>query len=211
MTQNSSMKLPTPSNDQRGRLDEASLNQLFREARTQNGWLDQPVPETLLREAVELAKLGPSSANSSPLRIVFVRSPEAKERLKLALMPGNVEKTMSAPVSAIIGHDHRFHDFLPKLFPHADIRPMFIGNEALTADTAYRNGTLQGAYFMLALRSLGLDVGPLSGFDHARVDAEFFAGTEIRSNFIVNIGYGDPSKIFPRLPRLDFEEIAQFA
>jgi 3-hydroxypropanoate dehydrogenase len=192
-------------------LDDRALDQLFREARTHNGWQDRPVSEALLRQAVDLAKMGPTSANASPMRVVFVRSPEGKEKLKAALAPLNVEKTMAAPVTAIIGHDLAFYDLLPKLFPHADARAWFAGNDALIADTAYRNGTLQGAYLLLALRAVGLDVGPMSGFDAAKVNEAFFAGTPVRVNFIANIGYGDQSKLFPRSPRLDFEEMARFA
>jgi len=194
-----------------GRIDEAALDQLFREARTHNEWQARPVPDELLRDVVDLAKMAPTSANASPLRIVFVRTKEGKERLKAALGPMNVEKTMAAPVTAIIGHDLRFHDLLPRLFPHADARAWFVGNEPLIESTAFRNGTLQGAYFILAARALGLDCGPMSGFDNAKVDAEFFADTTIKSNFLVNLGYGEPAKLFPRSPRLAADEIARFA
>lgn len=194
------------------RLDERGFDLLFREARTHNGWLDRPVPRHLLEEAVNLAKLGPSAANTSPLRLLFVESAEAKERLKPALAPGNVEKTMAAPVSAVVAYDLAFYDKMPKLFPHnPDARSWFAGNDALIAHTAKQSGTLQAAYFLLALRAVGLDAGPLGGFDNAKVDAAFFAGTPVKSNFIINIGYGDPEKLFPRNPRLDFEEIATFA
>ena len=195
----------------RPRLDDASLDLLFREARTHNGWLDQPVPDALLREAVEIAKIGPTSVNISPMRIVFARSAEAKAKLKDALSPGNVEKTMSAPVTAIVGYDKEAFELLPKLFPHADARAWFAGNEAFATDTAYRNGTMQVAYLLLALRALGLDTGPMTGFDADKVDAAFFAGTKVRSNVLVNIGYGDASKLFPRSPRLAFDEIARIA
>ena len=151
-----------------------------------------------------------TSANTSPLRIVFVRSPEAKARLKGALAPGNVDKTMAAPVTAILGHDTKFYDLLPRLFPHADAKAWFVGNEVFANDTAYKNGTLQLAYFILALRAVGLDTGPMSGFDNASVDAEFFPGGQIKSNVLVNIGYGDPAKLFPRSPRLEFAEIATY-
>jgi 3-hydroxypropanoate dehydrogenase len=194
-----------------GLLSESALDQLFRAARTHNEWQDRPVPEGLLREAVDLAKMAPTSANTSPMRVVFVRSSAGKERLKPALAPGNLEKTMSAPVTAIIGQDLAFYDQLPRLFPHADARAWFVGNDALITVTAFRNSSLQGAYLMLALRAVGLDVGGMSGFDNAKVDAEFFAGTQTRSNFLCNIGYGEPAKLFPRSPRLDFDEIAQFA
>ncbi len=186
-----------------------ALDRLFLEARTHNGWQDRPVPEDLLREAVDLAKMGPTSANVSPMRIVFVRSPEAKERLRPALAPGNVEKTMAAPVTAIVGHDLKFYDLLPRLFPHADARSWFAGNEAFANDTAYKNGTLQVAYLILALRAVGLDTGPMSGFDNAKVDAEFFPDGTVKSNVLVNIGYGDATKLFPRSPRLEFDEIAR--
>jgi 3-hydroxypropanoate dehydrogenase len=160
---------------------------------------------------VDLAKMAPTSANTSPLRIVFVRTPAGKERLKPALGPMNVEKTMAAPVTAIIGHDLAFYDLLPRLFPHADARAWFVGNAPLIESTAFRNGTLQGAYFILAARALGLDCGPMSGFDNAKVDAEFFAGTTVKSNFLVNLGHGDPATLFPRSPRLAADEIARFA
>jgi 3-hydroxypropanoate dehydrogenase len=194
------------------RLDDAALDRIFRAARTHNAWLDRPVPEALLREAVDLAKIGPTSANALPMRIVFVQSPAGKARLKPFLSPSNVEKTMAAPVTAIIGHDLAFYDLLPRLFPHAPgVRDYFAGNDPLIAETAMRNGSLQAAYLIVALRALGLDCGPMSGFDNAKLDQEFFAGTTIRSNLLCNIGYGDHTKLFPRNPRLDFAEIASFA
>jgi 3-hydroxypropanoate dehydrogenase len=189
-------------------LDDRALDQLFRKARTHNGWRPIGVPDKLLEKAVELAKMGPTSANASPLRIVFVRSQEAKLRLKPALMPGNVEKTMAAPVAAITAHDSKFYELLPRLFPHADAKAWFVGNEAFANDTAYKNGTLQVAYFLMALRALGLDTGAMSGFDNAAVDAAFFPDGQVKSNVLVNIGYGDAEKLFPRSPRLAFEEIA---
>ena len=192
-------------------IGEEALDQLFRAARTHNGWLDRPVSEALLRQAVDLAKMGPTSANTLPMRLVFVKSAEAKARLRPALLPQNIEKTMSAPTTAIVGYDLGFPDLLPKLFPHADARTWFAGNDDLIADTAYRNSSLQGGYLILALRAIGLDVGPMSGFDSAKVDAAFFAGTRIRTNFLLNIGYGDRTKLFPRSPRLAFNEIARFA
>jgi 3-hydroxypropanoate dehydrogenase len=149
-----------------------------------------------------------TSANASPLRIVFVRSPEAKLRLKLALMPANVEKTMAAPVTAITAHDNKFYELLPRLFPHADAEAWFVGNETFANDTAYKNGTLQIGYFIMALRALGLDTGPMTGFDNAAVDAAFFPGGHVKSNVLINIGYGDVEKLFPRSPRLAFDEIA---
>lgn len=190
-------------------VDDSALDQLFRAARTHNAWQDRLVPEALLREALDLAKMGPTSANVSPMRVVFVRSPEAKERLRPALAPGNVEKTIAAPVTAIMGYDTEFYEHLPRLFPHADARSWFVGNDGLIADTAYRNGTLQAAYFLLALRALGLDAGPMSGFDPGKVEAEFFAGRPVKANFLINIGYGDPAGLFPRSPRFDFEDIAE--
>lgn len=200
-----------PKDTQRAALDAQAMDLLFREARTHNGWLDRPVSDDLLKQAVDLMKFGPTAVNASPIRIVFVRSPEAKAKLKGALMEGNVEKTMAAPATAILGYDRAFYDHLPRLFPHADAKAWFAGNEAFATDTAYRNGTLQAGYFLLALRGLGLDTGPMTGFDADKVDAAFFAGTSIRANILVNIGYGDESKLYPRSPRFACEEIAQFA
>lgn len=200
-----------PRITERAGLDASAIDLLFRDARTHNGWLDRPVPDALLKEAVDIMKFAPTAVNASPLRIVFVRSAEAKAKLKEALAPGNVDKTMSAPVTALLGYDRSFHDHLPRLFPHADARAWFVGNEAFAHDTAYKNGTLQAAYFLLALRGLGLDTGPMGGFDADKTDAAFFAGTNIRSNILVNIGYGDTSKLYPRSPRFACEEIAVFA
>jgi 3-hydroxypropanoate dehydrogenase len=169
------------------------------------------VPESLLRRVYELARMGPTSANCSPMRVVFVTTPEGKARLRPALSPGNLDKTMAAPVTAILANDTRFYDELPRLFPHADARSWFAGNEALIEVTAMRNGTLQGAYLMLAARALGLDCGPMSGFDNGKVDAEFFPEGRHKSNFLCNLGYGDPSKLFPRSPRLDFDEACRMA
>jgi 3-hydroxypropanoate dehydrogenase len=190
-------------------LDDRSLDIIFREAHTHSAWLDKPVSDTLLHQVYDLMKWAPTSANSSPARIVFVRSAAAKQRLLPAMAPGNLEKTRTAPVTAIIAHDSEFHEKLPKLFLQADARSWFAGNQALIDTTAFRNGTLQGAYLILAARALGLDAGPMSGFDNAKVDQEFFPGGKIKSNFIVNLGYGDHSKLFPRNPRLTFEEAAQ--
>ncbi|NKC32632.1 malonic semialdehyde reductase [Falsiroseomonas selenitidurans] len=190
-------------------LDEASLDRLFREARTQNKWQDRPVPDSKLEELYNLLKFAPTSANSSPARFIFVRTAEAKARLKQALSPGNVEKTMTAPVVAIIAHDTAFYDKLPFLFPHADARSWFAGNPAFAETTAFRNGTLQGAYLILAARAVGLDAGPMSGFDNAKLDEVFLAGTSWKSNFLVNLGYGDPTGLFPRSPRLSFDEAAR--
>ncbi len=187
-------------------LDQQGLELLFLAARTHTGFRPEPVADETLRRAWDLARMGPTSVNCQPARIVFVRSAEAKEKLKPALAPGNVDKTMAAPVTAIIGHDMAFHDRLPVLFPHADARSWFVGNEVLTQATAFRNGTLQGAYFILALRAVGLDCGAMSGFDNAKVDQAFFAGTTIKSNFLLNIGHGDATALHPRGPRLDFAE-----
>jgi 3-hydroxypropanoate dehydrogenase len=192
-------------------LEAPTLDQLFRQARTHNVFLDKAMPESLLREAVEIAEWGPTSANTLPMRVVFVRSSEAKEKLKPTLMGTNVEKTMAAPITAIVGYDTKFFEHAPRLFPHADIRPWFSGNEAFAERTAFQNGTLQAAYLILALRSVGLDTGPMTGFDNAAVDAAFFAGTTIKSNILINIGYGDATKLFPRNPRLSFGEIASIA
>ncbi len=182
------------------------LDQLFFTARTQNGWLEQPVADDQLRQIFDLMKWAPTSANSSPARFVFVKTPAAKERLLACAAPGNVEKIKAAPVCVIVAEDLEFYEKLPKLFPHADARSWFVGNQAMIEKTSFRNSTLQGAYFILAARALGLDCGPMSGFDNAKLDAEFFAGTAWRSNFLINLGHGDPAKVFPRSPRLDFDE-----
>lgn len=194
-------------------IDQAALDQLFLSARTHNGWLDKPVPDELLVKIVDLMKLGPTAANSGPGRIVFVKSPEAKARLKPLLSEGNVEKTMAAPVTAIIGYDLAFYENLPKLFPHAgeSARGWFAGNAAEAEDTAFRSGSLQGAYLIMAARALGLDCGPMSGFSKDATTAEFFAGTQVKANFLCNLGYGDASAMKPRLPRLSFDEIATIA
>jgi 3-hydroxypropanoate dehydrogenase len=193
------------------RLAEAAFRQLFLDARTHNKWQARDVPETLLRELVDTLKMGPTSANCSPARIFFVKSKEAKERLKPHLSEGNHEKTMQAPVTAIIGYDLKFYEHLPKLFPHTDAKSWFAGKPDHIATTAFRNGTLQGGYLILAARALGLDCGPMSGFDNAGVDRDFFAGTDIKSNFLCSLGYGDPAGLFPRSPRLTFEEMAKIA
>jgi 3-hydroxypropanoate dehydrogenase len=183
------------------------LELIFRKARTHNGWLDKPVDDALLRQVFDLAKMGPTSANMSPMRIVFVKSKEAKEKLKPALAPGNVDKTMQAPVTAIIAMDIHFYEKLPKLFPHADAKAWFKDlPESELVSASLRNSSLQGAYFIIAARALGLDCGPMSGFDNAKVDAAFFAGTTIKSNFLCNLGHGDATKLYPRSPRLTFEE-----
>ncbi|KVO68985.1 nitroreductase family protein [Burkholderia ubonensis] len=192
-------------------LSDSALDQLFLTARTHNAWQDKPVDDALLHRLVDIAKFGPTSANSSPARFVFVKSPEAKARLKPALSEGNLAKTMAAPVTVIVGMDMAFYEQLPRLFPHADARSWFAGNDALIQATAFRNSSLQGAYLIMAARALGLDAGPMSGFDNAAVDAAFFAGTTVKSNFLVNLGYGDPAGLFPRCPRFDFDDIARIA
>ena len=185
--------------------------QLFTEARTHNGWLPKPVSDETLKKVYDLAKFGPTSANCCPLRIVFIKTKEAKERLRPILMPQNVEKTMAAPVTALLAMDMEFYDHLPMLFPHADAKAWFVGNEELIAETAMRNSTLQAAYFIIAARACGLDCGPMSGFDRTKADDVFFKGTSFMSNFLCNLGYGDPSKLFPRSPRFNFEDVCLIA
>lgn len=183
-----------------------TTEQLFDHARSHNGFFDEPVPEQKLRQLYELMKWGPTSANCSPARIVFVQSPEAKERLLACMDAGNVAKTRSAPVTAIIGMDMAFYDKLPQLFPHTDARSWFAGKPEKIADTAFRNSSLQGGYFIIAARAIGLDCGPMSGFDAAKMDAAFWAGTRVKTNFVCTLGRGDPSKLFGRSPRLSFDE-----
>jgi 3-hydroxypropanoate dehydrogenase len=190
-------------------LDDRSLDILFREAHTHSNWQDKPVSDALLHQIYDLMKWAPTSANCCPARIVFVRSAAAKQRLLPAMAPGNVEKTRAAPVTAIIAYDLEFYEKLPVLYPPADARSWFAGNQSLIDTTAFRNGTLQGAYLLLAARALGLDAGPMSGFDNEKVDKEFFPDSRVKSNFLINLGYGDSSKLFPRSPRLRFEEAAQ--
>ncbi|MBV8467192.1 MAG: malonic semialdehyde reductase [Burkholderiales bacterium] len=192
-------------------LNDAALDQLFRAAHTHSAFLDKPVDDATLQAMYDVLKFGPTSANSSPARFVFVKSKAAKERLAPALSEGNLAKTMAAPVTVIVAHDMAFYDRLPELFPHADARSWFAGNDALIQTTAFRNGTLQGAYLILAARAFGLDCGPMSGFDNAKVDAAFFAGTTVKSNFLINLGYGDASKLHPRNPRLPFADACQIA
>jgi 3-hydroxypropanoate dehydrogenase len=192
------------------KVDSTTLKILLTEARSHNGWRPDPVSDAELENAYEIAKFGPTSMNTQPMRIVFLRTDAAKERLRPALAPGNVEKTMTAPVVAIIAYDTAFYTRLPTLFPHKpDARALFEGKEALIEGTAFRNGTLQGAYFLLALRAQGLDVGPMSGFDPLKVNQEFFAGTTLKSNFLCGIGHGNPEKLFARSPRLSLAEISQ--
>jgi 3-hydroxypropanoate dehydrogenase len=188
-------------------LSDEGLNLLYRDARTYSYWQDKPVDDALLVRVYDLAKMGPTSANMCPMRVVFVKSPAAKEKLKPCLDPGNVDKTMKAPVTAIIAMDIRFYEKLPKLYPHADAKAWFKDlPENVLEYIALRNSSLQGAYFILAARALGLDCGPMSGFNNAKVDEAFFAGTTIKSNFLCNLAYGDASKLHPRSPRLSFEE-----
>jgi len=192
-------------------IDAQCLDQLFFDARTHNEWQDRPVSDKLLRELFDVLRWAPTSANCSPARIVFVKSPEAKAKLLPALIEGNVEKTRAAPVTAIIGYDLEFHEHLPKLFPHTDARSWFVGNQPLIEATAFRNGTLQGAYLIMAARALGLDCGPMSGFDADQVNEAFFAGTSTRVNFLCNLGYGRPEALFPRSPRFEFDDVCRVA
>ena len=195
------------------RLDDRALDQLFRTARTRNGWSDRPVPDELIRELYGLMRLGPTSANCCPARYVWVRSTEGRQQLSALASESNRAKILEAPLTVVIGYDLRFAEQLPRLFPSKGeaMKRNFESNAALAESTAFRNGTLQGAYLILAARALGLECGPMSGFDNAAVDAAFFAGTAIRSNFICSIGYGDERNLFPRNPRLSFEDSGRFA
>ncbi len=197
---------PTQNAARPTKISSDALDKLFGQARTHSAWLPTPVPVATLREVYELARMGPTSANSSPARFVFLESAAAKARLLPALSPLNVEKTKAAPVTAIVAWDTEFYEKLPKLFPHADMRSYFAGNKALIDDTAFRNSSLQGAYFIIVARAMGLDCGPMSGFDAAKVNAEFFPDGKWKVNFLCNLGYGDHSKLFPRSPRLEFDE-----
>ena len=188
-------------------LEDAALDAMFRTARTQNGWLDQPVSDEQLQGLYDLMRWGPTSANSFPVRIVFVTSPAAKERLKPLVLAGNQQKVMTAPVTAILGYDTQFYDWLPRLFPHADARSWFLDKPEFAEATAFRNSSLQGAYFIIAARALGLDCGPMSGFDNEAVDREFFPGGRVKSNFLCALGHGDPAGLFERLPRPAFSEV----
>ena len=193
-------------------IDAAGLDLLFREARTQNKWHDEPVTDEQIRELYDILKFGPTSANSSPARFVFIRTREGKDKLAPALSAGNMEKTLSAPLTVIVAYDPKFYEKLPQLFPHnPDAVSWFTSNDSLAATTAFRNGTLQGAYLMIAARAIGLGIGAMSGFDNAKVDAAFFAQNGWRSNFLVNLGHGDPSGVFNRSPRLSFEEACLLA
>lgn len=196
-------------NDRGAGLGAAALAKLFADARTYNYFVDKPVADSLLIEALDLAKMAPTAANSQPLRVLFLRSKEAKERLRPALSPGNVDKTMAAPVVALTAYDLEFHEKLPFLFPHADARSWFAGNKALAERTAFQSGTLQVGYLIVALRALGLDAGPMTGFDNAKADAEFFPDGKVKSNVLINIGYGDEAKLFARSPRFAFGEMAE--
>jgi 3-hydroxypropanoate dehydrogenase len=189
--------------------DDAALRQAFLDARTQNAWLPKDVPDSLLRQLIDIVKMGPTSANCLPARFLFVKSQAAKEKLKPFLSEGNRAKTMQAPVCAIIGYDLDFYEHLPKLFPHKDMKSSYAGKPDKILDTAFRNGTLQGGYLIIAARLLGLDCGPMSGFDNAGVDTAFFAGTTVKSNFLCNLGYGDASAVQARLPRFSFDEMAK--
>lgn len=190
-------------------ISKDALDQLFNEAHTHNYFSDKPVADETLKAAYDLAKFPPTAANSNPLRILFVKSPEAKEKLKPTLSPGNLEKTMTAPVTAIVAYDIEFYEKLPELFPHTDARSWYAGKPAFIQETAFRNGTLGAAYFIIAARAVGLDCGPMSGFNNVKVDEAFFAGTTWKSNFLINLGYGDASKLHARNPRLEFDEAAK--
>lgn len=190
-------------------INDVALDQIFRQARTHRSWTAEPVSDIALQAAYDLARMAPTSANCSPMRVVFVRSPEAKGRLKPALSEGNLEQTMKAPVTAIIAHDLQFYDHLPRLHPYADARSWFVGKEDHARATAFRNGSLQGAYFIIAARAVGLDCGPMSGFDNAVVDAAFFPDGRVKSNFLCNLGYGDGGRMRPRAPRLEFDEVCK--
>ncbi|CCJ83823.1 malonic semialdehyde reductase [Cronobacter dublinensis] len=187
-------------------LSASALATLFTDARTHSAWLDAPVSDEQLRDIYDMVRLGPTSANCSPARLLFVRTPDAKARLLPALSSGNVEKTLRAPVTAIVAWDHEFYEALPQLFPYADARAWFTSSPAVAEETAFRNSSLQAGYLIMACRALGLDTGPMSGFDRAAVDAEFFSGTTWKSNLLINIGYGDAATLHPRLPRLSFDD-----
>lgn len=192
-------------------IDPAALDQIFRAARTANHFTAQPVSDELLRQVYELAAMGPTSMNTQPTRYVFVRTPEGKARLKGCLSPGNVDKTMAAPVTAIVAVDSQFYEHMPQIWHGEGAREMFAGNAALAQATAQRNGTLGGGYLIVAARALGLDCGPMSGFDMDKVNAVFFADGRCKANFLINLGYGDPAALFPRNPRLSFEQACRLA
>jgi 3-hydroxypropanoate dehydrogenase len=209
MLQRKEIPMAELKNSRGAAVGAAAVAQIFTEARTHNAFLDRPVPDALLTEALDLAKMGPTAANAQPLRVLFLRSREAKERLRPALAPGNVDKTMAAPVVAIAGYDLAFYDHLPFLFPQTDAKSWFSGNAEFAASTAFQSGTLQVGYLIVALRAVGLDAGPMAGFDPAKVDAEFFPDGKVKSNVLINIGYGDDAKLFPRNPRLAFDQMAK--
>ena len=191
-------------------LTEGSLDLIIREARSHNGWLDKPVNDDILTQLYDIVKMGSTSMNTCPARFIFIRTEAGKDRLKKCLAPLNVDKVLSAPVTVIIGYDMEFYQHMPKLFAHnPGAQKLFENNEKMVASTAFRNGTIQGTYLMIAARALGLDIGPMSGFNNQTCDEEFFAGTKIKSNFLCSLGYGDTRKIFQRLPRFDFEEVCQ--
>ena len=192
-------------------LGAQALDQLFREARTYNGYLDKPISEEQLNDIWELMKFGPTSANCLPARMIWCTSDDAKEKLAALSMPANAEKIRKAPVTVVIGMDMEFYEHLPELFPHADAKSWFVGNDAMIQSTAFRNSSLQGAYFIMAARALGLDTGPMSGFNNDAVDAAFFAGTNVKSNFVSTLGYGDPTTIFERSPRPGFDRFNSIA
>jgi 3-hydroxypropanoate dehydrogenase len=192
-------------------ISQSACDTLFRHARTHGSWLDKPVSDGLLEEIYALMKMGPTSANCSPARIVFVRTPEGKEKLRPTLSSGNLQKTLSAPVTAIVAWDSAFYDRLPALFPHGDARSWFTSSPQLAEETAFRNSSLQAAYLIFACRALGLDTGPMSGFDREKVDAAFFADSGWKSNLLINIGYGDETKLYDRLPRLSFDDACRLA
>ncbi len=191
-------------------IDEAARSQLFDDARTFSRWQPQEVPDELIENALRLAFLGPTSGNCEPMRAVLVKSPEGKARLLPCVSSGNSEKVRTAPVTAIVAYDTKFYEHLPRLFPHTDARGWFTSNEALATETAFRNSSLQGAYFIMALRAHGLDCGPMSGFNNEAVDAAFFPDGGYKSNFLLNIGYGEPTALHSRPPRLDVDEIARW-
>ena len=190
-------------------LSQEALDLLFNDARTYNGWQNKDVSDETLKQLFDLTKMAPTSVNCSPMRVVFVKSKAEKERLKPCLAAGNVDKTMSAPVTAILAFDREFYNHLPKLFPHTDAKSWFVGNEGLTEQTMWRNGTLQGGYFIMAARALGLDCGPMSGFDKAKVKEAYFPNLNGDVNFLCNLGYGDPSSLYPRSPRFEFSDVCK--
>ena len=190
-------------------LDEEALNLIFGEARSMNGWQDKDVSDAMIHSLYDLTKMGPTSTNCSPARFVFVKSEAEKVKFEPALLPNNISKVITAPVVAIIGYDLDFSDHMTKLFPHMDVAPMYKGNNEMNVSTAFRNSSLQGAYLMMVARAMGLDCGPMSGFNNQLVDETFFSDTNIKSNFLCCIGYGDSTKIFQRLPRLDFDEVCK--